>query len=139
MRSRKEVIQDFVQQWLNKAEGDLAAAEVLASSEMHDYFPCAFHCQQATEKFKAYLVRRQIEFRKTHDLDQLVTLVSQVEPDLSKELAACGWLTPFGVEFRYPGVELDVDQDVAQEALAEAKRVKQVILKYLRSYLVQQD
>ena len=27
MRSREEVIWDFVQQWLNKAEGDLAAAE----------------------------------------------------------------------------------------------------------------
>ena len=47
MRGREEVIRDFVRQWLNKAEGDLTAAEILLASETHDYFPCAFHCQQA--------------------------------------------------------------------------------------------
>ena len=51
MRSREEVIRDFVQQWLHKAEGDLAAAEVLLASEADDYFPCGFHCQQVAEKF----------------------------------------------------------------------------------------
>jgi HEPN domain-containing protein len=45
MRSREEVIRDFVQQWFNKAEADLAAAEILLKAEADDYFPCAFHCQ----------------------------------------------------------------------------------------------
>jgi HEPN domain-containing protein len=124
MRSREEVIQDFVQQWLSKAEADLAAAEILVVGEMHDYFTCAFHCQQASEKFfKAYLVRHQIEFRKTHDLGQLLKSASQVEPALQEELASCEWLTPFGVEFRYLGKYPEVDQATAQNALAEAKRV----------------
>ena len=83
MRSREEVIRDFIQQWLSKAEADLAAAEILVAGEMHDYFTCAFHCQQASEKFiKAYLVRHQIEFRKTHDLGQLLKLAGQAEPAL---------------------------------------------------------
>jgi hypothetical protein len=55
MRSRKEVIRDFVQKWLDKA----------------------------------YLVRHQIEFRKTHDLDLLLRLASQAEPSLREELASC--------------------------------------------------
>jgi HEPN domain-containing protein len=136
MRSREEVIWDFVQQWLNKAEADLAAAEILVASEMRDYFTCAFHCQQASEKFlKAYLVRHQIEFRKTHDLGQLLKLASQAEPALQEELASCEWLTPFGVEFRYPGGYPEVDQATAQNALAEARRVGQVVMEHLESYL----
>lgn len=135
MRSREEVIRDFVQQWLNKAEGDLVAAEILLASETYDYSPCVFHCQQAAEKFiKAYLVRHQIEFRKIHDLDQLLRLASQAEPALQEELASCGWLTPFGVEFRYPGEYPEVDRPTAQNALAEAKRVRQMIIEHLESY-----
>jgi HEPN domain-containing protein len=136
MRSREEVIQDFVHEWLSKAEADLTAAEILAAAETHDYFTCAFHCQQAAEKFlKAFLTRHQIEFRKTHDLDQLLTLASQAEPALQEELASCDWLTPFGVEFRYPGAQPDVDWTMAQNALAEAKWVRQVVMEYLAPYL----
>lgn len=43
MRSRDKVIRDFVRQWLNKAEGDLVAAEILLKRKAQDYFPCAFH------------------------------------------------------------------------------------------------
>lgn len=136
MRSREEVIRDFVNEWLSKAEADLTAAEILAAAKTHDYFTCAFHCQQAAEKFiKAFLVRHQIEFRKIHDLDQLLGLASQAEPMLQERLASCGWLTPFGVEFRYPGDQPKVDRTTAQKAIAEAKRVRQVILEHLKSYL----
>jgi HEPN domain-containing protein len=58
MRSREEVIWNFVQPWRTKAEHDLKAAEHLfaASEEFCDMV--LFHCQQAVEKsLKAYLVR----------------------------------------------------------------------------------
>lgn len=140
MRSREEVIRDFVEEWLSKAEADLKAAQILAAAETHDYFTCAFHCQQAAEKFlKAYLVRHQIEFRKTHDLDQLLALASQAEPALQEELASCGWLTPFGVEFRYPGDQPEVDWTMAQNALTEAKQVRQMVMEHLASYLVGEE
>lgn len=138
MKGREEVIKDFVQQWLQKAEMDLAAAKVLLTSDMLDFFPAAFHCQQAAEKFlKAYLVRHQIEFRKPHDLDQLLQLTSQAERTLQQEVASCAWLTPFGVEFRYPGEYMEVDRATAQEALAEAEGVRQAVTKRLASYLGQ--
>jgi HEPN domain-containing protein len=136
MRSREQVIRDFVQQWIRKAETDLAAAEILVARGMRDYFVCAFHCQQAAEKFlKAYLVRHQIEFRKTHDLGHLLGLASQVEPTLAEALSSSEWLTPFGVEFRYPGEYPEVDQITAQNALTEAKRVQRVVMGYLVPYL----
>lgn len=50
-RTREQVIWDFVQSWLRKAEGDLRAAERLLEIEQEDYFTVAFHTQQAAEKF----------------------------------------------------------------------------------------
>jgi len=57
MRSRERVIWDMVQEWIRKAELDLKAAERLLEIETDDYYPSAFHSQQAAEKYlKAYLV-----------------------------------------------------------------------------------
>ena len=75
MRSREQVIWDFVEQWFKKAAQDIKTAEILLNTELEDYYTSAFHCQQSVEKYlKAYLVRHQIEFRKTHDLDELLKL-----------------------------------------------------------------
>jgi HEPN domain-containing protein len=51
MRGAEQVIWEFVKQWLAKAEADLETARVLLKPQMQDYFTCAFHCQQAAEKF----------------------------------------------------------------------------------------
>ncbi|MFA6291540.1 MAG: HEPN domain-containing protein [Victivallales bacterium] len=61
-----------------------------------------FHCQQAAEKYmKAVLVSRKIEFRKTHDLEELLQLIEDNgigKPEKSEDL---GELEPFAVAFRY--------------------------------------
>lgn len=136
MRNPEQVIWDFVQQWLKKAESDLESARILLNTEVNDYFPCAFHSQQAAEKFvKAYLVRHQVEFRKTHDLEELLNLTDSVDPSLSHEIASCVWLTPYGVEFRYPGEYPVVDHNTAQRAYKESEFVKESIMKRLDDYL----
>ncbi len=125
MNGREGIVQRLVQQWLRKAESDLAAAEVLLHAEALDYSACAFHCQQAAEKFiKALLVERQIEFRKTHDLEHLVALLGQSAPELQQELIGCDWLTPFGTDFRYPDQYLEVDRSTAQSAGRGAARAR---------------
>jgi len=45
-------------------------------------------------------------------------------------------LTPFGVEFRYPGEEV-ADLVTARKALQEAERVKASALARLKDYLAQ--
>ena len=136
-RTREQVIWDFVQGWLQKAEGDLLAANRLIEVEQEDYFTTTFHAQQAAEKFlKAFLVCHQIPFPKTHDIQQLLELSAQAAPSLKSELALASMLSPFGVEFRYPGEE-PADFETAQLSLQEAKRVKAVVLKHLRDYLGQ--
>lgn len=136
MRSREQVVWDFVQQWLKKAESDLKTAKILLDAESDDYFTCAFHSQQAAEKFlKAYLVRHQVEFRKTHDLDELLNLTDSIDSSLRQEIASCVWLTPYGVEFRYPGEYPVVDHDTAERAYKESQLVKEAVMKRLKDYL----
>ncbi len=44
-------------------------------------------------------------------------------------------LTPFGVEFRYPGEQL-ADFETARQALQEAQRLRKTVLDHLQSYLI---
>jgi HEPN domain-containing protein len=134
-RTREQVIWDFVQEWMRKAEGDLRAAQHLLALEQQDYFTAAFYAQQAAEKFlKAFLVRHQVPFGKTHDIQQLVDLAATPDASLKRELASADTLTPFGVEFRYPGEHM-ADLQTAEHAVEEARRVRIAVLERLQEYL----
>lgn len=134
-RNRAQVIWDFVQAWLAKAETDLRAARHILNLEQDDYFAVAFHAQQAAEKLlKGFLVYHQVTFRKTHDIEQLVQLATPNDATLATELASAGMLTPYGVEFRYPIDEI-VDFDTARTTVHEAERVKEAVLQRLAGYL----
>jgi len=134
-RTRDQVIWDFVQDWMRKAESDLRAAEHLLNLEQEDYFTAAFHAQQAAEKFlKAFLVRHQILFGKTHDIRELLDLAGKPDAPLRRELAPAEMLTPFGVEFRYPGGQV-ADLKTAQVAVAQARRLRAKVLEHLENYL----
>lgn len=64
--------------WFKKAESDLLAIKNNLASENVPADVCCFHAQQATEKYlKAYLVLRNVEFPKTHELELLVKLCSK--------------------------------------------------------------
>ncbi len=57
--------------WLEKAAGDIKAAEIL-SSESPLHGAAVFHCQQAAEKaMKGFLAWHDVPFRKTHDLEEI--------------------------------------------------------------------
>jgi HEPN domain-containing protein len=133
-RTREQVIWDFVQGWLRKAEGDLHVSEVMMEMDLEDWFAVAFHAQQAAEKYlKAFLVRHQIPFPKTHVIQQLLKLAARADSTLESALASSAMLTPFGTEFRYPGEVIDLE--TAKQAVCEAKRVRETILKSLKDYL----
>jgi HEPN domain-containing protein len=84
----------------------------------------AFHCQQVAEKaLKALLVWHQVEFPKTHDIQRLLDLLSDVDSDVVGLVADAAELTPFGVEYRYPGEYPPVERDTACMAVPVARRV----------------
>ena len=61
----------------------------------------------------------------------------QLRQDLrfSERLASADPLTPYGVEFRYPGDSPPLSKDHGAEALDLAKDVRQIVLEHLKSYL----
>jgi HEPN domain-containing protein len=136
MRTPEQVKWDFVQQWLNRARKDLAACEVLLKGSLEDYENVGFHAQQAAEKFiKAFLVRHQIEFSKTHNIALLTQLVASVDRELAKKLAGADALTPYGVEFRYPGDLPSVSRNEGEKALRLAEQTRDLVVGSLQSYI----
>ena len=118
----------LAQEWLNKADEDLEVAEYLVSSTRPYYGAVGFHAQQAAEKyFKAFLVHHQLEFPKTHDLDKLLDLMAKAAEPLSHSLRHVTVLTIYGVETRYPGDLPDLGLHQAQEAVALAAKVRDVV------------
>jgi len=74
---------------------------VLARPEVSDSI-FGFHAQQAAEKLlKALLSMHAVRFRKTHDLQELLSLLEDAGQRLPPDLTRVDELTPFGVEWRY--------------------------------------
>lgn len=136
MRTPEQAKWDFVQQWLNKAQNDLKVASFLLEGDLKDYESVGFHAQQAAEKFiKTFLVRHQIEFPKTHDIARLRRLVAQADSGLAEGMANADELTPYGVEFRYPGDLQPLSHDQAAHALRLAEQLRDLVMANLKPYL----
>jgi HEPN domain-containing protein len=116
-------------EWLHKADADMALAEHLMPDAARFANAVAFHSQQAAEKYlKALLTWVEVEFPKTHDLDQLLDLVQSVDTPLAGRLRDVTVLTPYGVELRYPGDRPDAGAEDAREAVGLARAVREAVL-----------
>jgi len=132
MKQPEEIKREFTKQWVDKADSDYNTSNHLLSSGEVYLEAVTFHAQQAAEKYlKALLVWHQIEFPKTHDLSLLISLVSGSNPELAECLSDVQLLTPYGVEYRYPGDYPDVTQQEAHNAFEIAGQVREEILKRL--------
>jgi len=99
MRPPDEARRELVLQWLRKAaaDSDVAAQLCLQGSRFREI--AASHCQEAAEKYlKAFLVRHQVQFPKTHDIAKLLDRVAMVDAGLAASLRGADVLSPFGVE-----------------------------------------
>ena len=132
MRPPEEVKRRIVQQWLRKAEIDLDAAENLLSEDRLSFYPSCFHSQQSVEKFlKAFLAWHQVQFPKTHNLGELLDLMSTIDTALAEDLKDATRLNPYGVEVRYPSDIPEPTYDQAKEALHLATSIRDAIQKAL--------
>lgn len=136
MKPFEEELRGLVGEWLRKADLDFDVVARLASEGERFRDAVAFHAQQAVEKYlKALLVRHQVEFPKTHDIERLLQMLQQVEPAIVEGLTDAKWLTPFGVDIRYPA---DVPETLPGDqvrAFELAQRVKDGVMSVLAAYL----
>ncbi|MGH8909122.1 MAG: HEPN domain-containing protein [Egibacteraceae bacterium] len=99
---------------LDKAAADTAAVEELLDSERVIDDVVGFHAQQACEKLlKAVLGAAHVRYRYTHDLAELIDLLTDAALPVPDHLHAVIALTPFAVTYRYedlPGEEDPLDR-----------------------------
>lgn len=87
---------------LRLARRDQAAFAALVGAPGVDSALACFHAQQAAEKaLKAVMCLHGLEYRRTHDLEELADKLETafVTPSVSQEQLSL--LTPYAVEFRY--------------------------------------
>jgi HEPN domain-containing protein len=126
---------ELLQQWLDKANDDLRIAEHLIT--MYHPTPSeiiCFHCQQSAEKYlKGFLFINDIEPPKTHDLNELLGMCSEINSNFSVLSSKMGKLTDYAVTSRYPN-ELRVTSDDARIAIKYAKDVEEFALKVIDEF-----
>ena len=98
--------EELVKEWVKKAEEDYWAAHYLyeKSKEKLATVIC-FHAQQSAEKYlKALLTKHNIEPPKIHSLETLLDILASEIPELEEHRELLTNLTPYSVEYRYPGI-----------------------------------
>jgi HEPN domain-containing protein len=128
----EEVIRKIASEWKHKADQDMRSAEALLAHAPPLLYPSCFHSQQAAEKYlKAYLTWRQVEFPKTHNIREILSLVKTADKGLATNLLPAAALTPYGVEVRYPGDTPEPTQKETEEAITLARKVRDAVLNVL--------
>ena len=118
--------------WIRKAEQNLAAVALLIPSDDAPWDIVVFHAQQAAEKFlKAFLVSREQQPPKVHDLPRLLKLCVAFAPDLARFADECAFLSPLAVLSRYPGDEAESAREDAEKGIDIARRIREAILEHL--------
>ena len=121
-----------IQKWLIKSQHDLGSARRLMEGDEPYLDTGVYHCQQAAEKaLKAFLTYHDIVFEKTHDLRVLLEQSISVEPAFEQWREVAEELTPYAVQFRYPGDVLEPERSEAERALQHAQAFVGFILRLL--------
>ena len=112
-----------IRRWLTKARNDWSVARKIMASDGVETDAAAFHCQQAVEKLlKAFLVSREIQFRRIHDLRLLLDHCLAGDYAFASIRDVVEPLTIYAATFRYPG-PADPSMEDVTEALAVVERV----------------
>jgi HEPN domain-containing protein len=94
----------------------------------------AYHSQQAAEKLlKGLLIVAAAEFRMTHDLNWLASAVLRHYPELRDSVAPLPSLNPWGVAYRYPGTEPELEPLPCSEDIEHVIELLETLAARLRA------
>lgn len=120
-----------IKKWFIKADNDLKVAidEIVTTAPATDIV--CFHCQQCIEKYlKGFLSYYGVEFKKTHNLEELIRLCIQIDKDFQKFIEMnIQEMTIYATELRYPDYFYMPTLEEAKDAVEKAKFVKEFINK----------
>ena len=118
-------------EWLRRARSNLARAKNrIAEACLEDL---CFDSQQAAEKaIKAILIHRGVPFPFTHDIARLFTNLRKSGCTIPKRLDRAKRLTPFAVEFRYPGLA----GPVSEKEYRGTVRIAEAVLRWAERQII---
>lgn len=121
-------LSNYTKQWFAKGDEDLAVVWALLEKGISPSLIC-FHCEQAAEKYlKGFLASHEKNLRKTHSLQALVSLCTELDPsfqELSEDALA---LDDFYIDTRYPDTALDLSLEQAKNSAALAEKFKDFVM-----------
>ena len=115
---------NIADEWFRYANNDL----IVAKHCFEDLHPkqteiASYHCQQCAEKaLKAFLLHKNIEPPKIHDLRVLCKMCQDIDNSFVDIIVPCAHLNPYGVTTRYPN-ELTPSEDMVKLAIDKARQV----------------
>jgi len=112
----------LVQEWFSYSQNDLTSAHHLYN-DLHpkqSEIACYLSQQCAEKALKGYLLFKDTEPPRIHNLVELCQICMKFDSTFSEILDACSDLTPYGVAVRYPN-ELAVDDVLAKLAIDKAQ------------------
>jgi HEPN domain-containing protein len=117
-----ETNNDFI--WFDFADQDIDTAQLLFQMRpMHVEIIC-YHCEQAAEKYlKGYLVAHGIFPPKTHELEKLCAMCSEINNQFDEIVTLCSFLTQFATQTRYPH-EMNITETHVKHAISNAESIK---------------
>lgn len=114
----------IVENWLDKADEDLAFAKASLEEGLEFYPQICFYLHQSVEKYlKAYIIAKGLDLKRIHDLTELVKICQGDNHEFSKFNEAAELLSPFYIGTRYPDFIIFVDKPTAERALQEAEEI----------------
>lgn len=121
-------VNKLVDQWVTSADNDLAYAKA-GFGETDLWSNVCFSCQQGFEKYlKAYLISKNVDFPKTHDLTSLLKLCALSNSGFAQFGEVASIITPYGTAARYPDIgDLEFSKEQAHEALNAVERLKDFV------------
>ncbi|MDD5674731.1 MAG: HEPN domain-containing protein [Chitinivibrionales bacterium] len=114
--------------WLEKAAMDITAARHLRKTSDASALTetICFHCQQAVEKYlKAFLVSKNISFKKIHNLEVLLQMCVSADTDFNT--LDMGNLSDYAVTVRYPGHAYSPTINDADQSLLLADKIRSFV------------
>lgn len=126
-------ISKITKKWLAIAQADLRDAKGLLEYEDRFLRLIVFAAQQSAEKsIKSFLTHQKCRFPNSHDIENLLKIVRQKNPELAENLYDANRLTAYAIAFRYPDAATeDLDLALALKAVAIAERTMKIILEVL--------
>jgi HEPN domain-containing protein len=109
---------EIVKQWIEKADHDLGTAKLIFLHIPHYYDTISFHCQQSVEKYiKSVLFFYNIEFKKTHNLVNLMGLLSTKINKTDDLIEKAILLNGFSTQIRYPDEVIELTKEELERAI----------------------